>query len=71
MSGGGRRGSGCSRLVYFTSAYILLWVLLMGYVLYLGYRQRQVERELRRMREMIPGEAATGKGEERARILGA
>lgn len=43
-------------MVFFQVAYVLLWALLLGYTLYLGRRQRQVEEELERLSQAMASE---------------
>ncbi|MEW6045222.1 MAG: CcmD family protein [Bacillota bacterium] len=46
-------------MLFFQVAYVVLWVLLLGYTLYLGRRQRQVEAELERLSQVMASEPAT------------
>ncbi|HEY8498500.1 MAG TPA: CcmD family protein [Limnochordales bacterium] len=38
-------------MLFFQVAYVVLWALLLGYLYYLGRRQRRLEEELGRLRD--------------------
>lgn len=40
-------------MLFFQAAYVLLWALLLGYVFHLGRRQRRLEEELVRLRQVM------------------
>ncbi|WP_324717039.1 CcmD family protein [Carboxydochorda subterranea] len=50
-------------MAFFQAAYVLLWALLIGYLYYLGQRQRQVERELERVRQSLAERSAGSDGD--------
>ncbi len=40
-------------MFYLAAAFIIVWVLITGYVLYLNNRQRQLEQELEILQELL------------------
>lgn len=40
-------------MFYLAAAFIAIWVLVAGYVLYLGNRQRQLEQEVDALQELL------------------
>lgn len=40
-------------MIYLTAAFVLLWLLVVGYVAFLLARQRALERELRSLQEQL------------------
>lgn len=40
-------------MTYLAAAFIAVWVVVTGYLLYMGQRQRQLEQEMRTLEEML------------------
>ncbi len=40
-------------MFYLAAAFIIVWVMVTGYVLYIGNRQRQLEEELDMLQELL------------------
>ena len=40
-------------MFYLAAAFIAVWVLVTGYVMYMGNRQRQLEQELELLQELL------------------
>ena len=40
-------------MVYLAAAFIAVWVIITGYLLYMGNRQRQLEQEVDNLQELL------------------
>ncbi len=40
-------------MTYLAAAFIAVWVVVTGYLLFMGQRQRQLEQEMRTLEEML------------------